>query len=338
MKIAVIGAGAIGSLVAGYLAKAKEDILLVGRSSQVQVLNTNGLRIQGVRGSECIRLRSALQIDQQCDLAIFTVKTQDLENAVKENQSFLDQKTLVMTTQNGVQADRILSRHLQQDQMISSIVMFGATYIRPGEVVFNFEGDWIVGRPQAANDARLESVAEVLKKAFPVVVSEDITGMKWLKLFVNFNNCLPALVGTTMQETFADLDFCRLSVMLLKEGLDIVQKAGIRMVSLPQFPVERILGLSAMPLDQAAGILQQTLTKLSREPLYGSILQSIIRRKPSEIDYINGEVVRLAQQNNTPVPLNRRVVELVHQVERSGKFLKIGEVKREFDLIHVGKE
>ncbi len=330
MKIAVIGAGAIGSLVAGYLAKAKEDILLVGRPLQVQALNTNGLRIQGVRGQECLPLRSAPQIDGKCDLAIFTVKTQDLENAVKENQSFLDKKTLIMTTQNGVQADRILSRHFEEDQMISSIVMFGATYIRPAEVVFNFEGDWIMGRPQAANDARLEGVAEVLKKAFPVVVSEDITGMKWLKLFVNFNNCLPALVGTPMQETFADLDFCRLSVLLLKEGLDIVQKAGIRMVSLPRFPVERILGLAAMPLDQAAGIIQQTLTKLSREPLYGSILQSIMRQKTSEIDYINGEVVRVAEEINLPAPLNRKVVELVHQVEREGHFFSPEEIKGEF--------
>ena len=334
MKIAVIGAGAIGSVVAGYLAKAGEDIVLVGRKDQVDAITQNGLTIKGVRGQETLKLKALTRLDRNYDLVIFAVKTQDIEDAYQHNAEFLEEG-LVMTAQNGVQADNLLSGHYDRDKVISSIVMFGATYIRPGEVTLNFEGDWIVGKPFAPNDPGVHKVAEILKKTFKVTVTGDITGMKWLKLFVNFNNCIPALVGTSMQETFADMDLCRLSILLLKEGVEIVRGAKVELTSLPEFPKERILGLAAMPVDQAAGIINKTLTTLSKEPLYGSILQSILRKKTSEIDFINGEVVQLANHLRIGAPLNERVVDLVHEVERTGKFLDKEMVKKEFNLVEA---
>ena len=332
MKIAVIGAGAIGSVVAGYLSKAGEDVLLVGRPSQVQKIQRDGLKVKGVRGTETIPLKTATGLDQEYDLVIFTVKTQDIEDAFAENHFHLGGKSLILTTQNGVQADNLLSVHFEREQLISSIVMFGATYTEPGEATFNFEGDWILGRPFMRNDQEIFRISEILKKAFSVVISDDIIGMKYLKLFVNFNNCLPALIGKSMQETFADMDFCRLSVLLLKEGMEIVQKVGVHLASLPKFPVDRIAGLSSMPVDQAAGIMNKTLTGLSKEPLYGSILQSILRNKTSEIDYINGEVVFLAKNAGLSAPLNYKVVDLVHQVEREKEFLNVEDVKKQFNL------
>ena len=81
-----------------------------------------------------------------------------------------------------------------------------------------------------------------------------------------------------------------------------------------------------MPIEQAAGIINKTLTSLSREPLYGSILQSIMRGEPSEIDFINGEVVQLANHLKIPATLNSKVVDMVHEVERTGKFFSVEEM------------
>ena len=332
MKIAIIGAGAIGSVVAAYLTKEGEDVVLVGREGQVDAINTQGLRVKGVRGEETIPCKALTKLDQEYDLVIFTTKTQDLEEAYQANNEYLE-NCRVLTTQNGVQADSILGFHFEREKMYSSIVMFGATYAQPGEVVFNFEGNWIIGKPYQPIEPKVHEIANVLQKSFSVVVSPDIVGMKWLKLFVNFNNCLPALIGKSMQETFADMDFCKLSVMLLKEGLDIVQKANIKIISLPNFPSDRIFGLAAMPIDQAAGILHKTLTGLSEEPLYGSILQSILRKRKSEIEFINGEVTHMARQMHIKSPLNDKVVDLVHGVEKEGHFLPPEEVKKEFQQI-----
>lgn len=331
MKVAVIGAGAIGSLAAGYLAKAGEDIHLIGHPDQVDAIRKSGLTIKSPTGIETVPLKVSPRLDQRYDLVIFAVKTQDLEQAYQENSEFLEDG-LVMTSQNGVQADNILSSHFEKEQIISSIVMFGSTYIKPGEITFNFPGDWIVGKPFGPNDSAVENVVQVLQKGFPVVVSANIMGMKWLKLFVNFNNCLPALIGKSMQETFADMDFCKLSVMLLKEGFSIVQDAGVKLESLPSFPVDRIEGLANMPVAQGAAIIHKTLTGLSQEPLYGSILQSIMRGRISEIDYINGEVVHLGRNIRKEALLNHKVVEMVHKVEQTGQFFDSKEIKKAFHL------
>ncbi len=331
MKIAVVGAGAIGSVVAAGLFKSGQDILLTGREDQVAVIKKNGLNIKRIDGCEIFHLPVAQRLDREFDLVIFATKTQDIEEAYAQNARFLE-NPLVLATQNGVQADNILSPHFLPQQVISSIVMFGATYVKPGEVTYNFPGDWIIGKRFVMNDSKVHEIAEILKKSFSVEVTDNILGMKWLKLFVNFNNCIPALIGKSMQETFADMDFCRLSVLLLKEALPIVQDANIKLVSLPRFSVERVVGLAAMPLEQGAGIIHKTLTGLSKEPLYGSILQSILRGKVSEIDFINGEVVAVASAMRQDAPLNRKVVRMVHTVEETGKFFSPDEVKREFSL------
>lgn len=330
-NIAIIGSGAIGSVVGGLLTKAGKDVLLVGRPDHVTAINKHGLKIKGVGGEQNIKVRAATTLDQEYDLVIFCAKTPDLEEAYQSNHKFLDH-SLVLTSQNGVQADTLLGFHFEPNNMFSSIVMFGATYTTPGEVVYNFPGDWIIGKPYTLIEPRVEEIAAELRSAFPITISHNITGMKWLKIFVNFNNCIPALLGKPMQETYADMDMCRLSVMLLKEGVDWVQAAGVELVSLPNFPAERVLGMAAMPLDQAAGIINKTLTNLSKEPLYGSILQSIMRGKVSEIDFINGEIVFLADGLKGQAPLNLKMLDLVHQVERSGKFFKVEEVKKEFGL------
>ncbi len=333
MKIAIIGAGAIGSVVAGYLTKAGISVLLVGRRDQVEAIRQQGLKIKKFDGTEdLISVPVATELDREYDLTIFSVKTQDMEAAYQQNYECLPPLANILSIQNGVQADNILSSHFEPEKIISSIVMFGATYIQPGEVTLNFPGDWIIGKPFSANGTKVTDVEEVLSQAFSVYVTGEIVGMKWLKLFVNFNNCLPALVGKSMQETFSDMELCKLSVMLLREGVDVVENAGIELVSLPKFPVEKIKGLSSLPIDQAAGIIHKTLTTLSQEPLYGSILQSIMRKKQSEIDFINGEVALLASHTGKKSPLNRKVVDLVHRVEQGGKFFTPQEVKKEFSL------
>ncbi len=332
MKIAVIGAGAIGSIIAAYLYKSGEDVTLIGRDSQVNVINEKGLLIKGIRGQETFKVPALTRLDKEYDLVIFSMKTQDVEEAYSMNHEFLE-NCFILTAQNGVQSDNLISVHVDKENIISSIVMFGATYVRDGEITFNFEGDWIVGKPYVLNDFNVHEIAEIFKKSFPVIVSDEIIGMKYLKLFVNFNNCIPALVGKSMQETFADMDLCRLSIMLLKEGVTTVQKASIQLVSLPNFPVERIYGLISMPEDQAANIINKTLTTLSQEPLYGSILQSIMRKKKSEVEFINGEIDVLSKQTGRKAPLNRKIVDLVNRVEQTGKFLSFEEVKKEFNLI-----
>jgi 2-dehydropantoate 2-reductase len=325
MKIAVIGAGAIGGLVAGYLKDKGVDIILIGHKDSVEAIKEQGLCISGVRGDFKIRVEIFEKLNEKVDLIILAVKTQDIEKAIEENQKYF-KNTLVLTTQNGVRADELAAKYIGKENIILSIVMFGSTYLEPAKLVHNFEGKWILGKPSGADDAGVEKIADILCKAFSVETTNEITGMKWLKVFVNANNCIPAIVGKSMQECFANLNLCEISIGIWQEGLGAVNKAGIKLVSLPDFAVERITKLTSLPQPQAAKIFSGIMVNLSKEPLYGSILQSIKRNRPSEIDYINGAFVELARNHSYHTPLNKKLVELVHRVEKEKKFLSLEEL------------
>jgi 2-dehydropantoate 2-reductase len=144
--------------------------------------------------------------------------------------------------------------------------------------------------------------------------------MKYLKLFVNANHCIPAVLGLSIQETFSDQAICRLGIGVWREGLEVVSRLGITLSTLPGFPVDNFWKLTTLPLSESAAIFSRISTGFSSTPLYGSILQSIMRGRPTEIDYINGFIVELAEQNSLQAPLNKRLVAMVHEVERSGRF------------------
>jgi 2-dehydropantoate 2-reductase len=325
MKVAVIGAGAIGGLVAGYLTDKGEEVLLVPPPEHVDAIAKTGLTIEGVRGKLCVRLPVKGQLDERTDLVILATKILDLEKSMTQNIAYLKDVPLI-SVQNGVRAERIIADCLGAQRLFPSIVMFGATYLAPGKIVHNFEGDWIVGQAKAGPNEMLHGITKVTSKIFPSPESGDMGGMKWLKLFINANNCLPAIVGKSIQETFCHIPLCKISVRIWQEGLDLVTKANIALSSLPTFPVERLSHLVSMPLDEAAKIFSTIMLNLSKEPLYGSILQSIHRKRPSEIDYINGEFVNLAVSVGQKAPLNERLVQMVHDVERDGKFLSQDEL------------
>lgn len=319
MKIAVIGAGAIGNLIAAYLKKENEDVTLIGHTDSVKAIKASGLKVKGIRGNIEVNIDIEEKLSFEPDLAIFATKTQDLEKALRENSSFL-KKPLILTTQNGVCADNIVSRFLEKDRITSGIVMFGSTYLEPGLVVHNFEGPLIIGSAFGNSGDNEVSISGLLNKVFPVIVVDNIKGMKYTKIFVNSNNCISAILGLSMQQAFSDPEISRISINIWREGLDIVLKSKIQLESLPDFPIERIEKLTSMPSLEAAKIFSGIMTNLSKEPVYGSILQSIKRGRVSEIDYINGEFLNLAKQNNLEAPLNEKLVNMVHAVERSGKF------------------
>lgn len=331
MRITIIGAGAIGTLVAGYLADKDEKVILVAHPEQKTAIAKNGLTIEGVRGRLNIKLPVKSKLDEQVDLVILATKTQDLEKAIAENLDYL-RDTRLLTIQNGTRAEELIAQKFGQESLLASIVMFAATYLAPGRVVHNFEGDWILGRINSGQKEDLDEVRQITSKIFPSPLSEDIMGMKWLKLFLNANNCLPAILGKSMQETFANLSICKISLGIWQEGWKLANLAKVKLASLPDFPLERLDRLISLPLEQSAQIFSNIMTNLSKQPLYGSILQSIKRKRTSEIDYINGEFVRLAQNIGHKAALNEKLVQMVHSVEDNQRFFS------EEELINQTKE
>ena len=329
-RIAVIGAGAIGSALGALLHRAGQNVVLITRPAHVAAIRQNGLQVDGDMGNFNAPVEATQALDFRPDLALLTVKAQDVVAAVKANQGFLS-NVPVVTFQNGIRGDQLVASILPRQQILSAVVLTHVTYLLPGKVTVVYRGKLILGRPFGERDGKLEDVARLLNQAVPTRVADNIQGAHWLKLIVNLNNALPAITNQTMNQVYADAFLRNLAVGLMREGLRVIDRASIRLESLPEVSVALTRLVNWMPSGIAGHIAAAKVRQLTTEwPLWGSTLQSIQRGRPTEIDYLNGEIVELGKRYGEATPLNAKIVELVHQVERTGQFLTVEEITRAF--------
>ncbi len=320
-RIAIIGAGAIGCTLGALLSRAGQAVALIGRSPQVEVIRRKGLQVEGVLGTFTVQVATAETLDFQPDIAFLTVKTQDVVAAVQANLRFLA-NALVVTFQNGVRSDELVSTLIPVAQIISAVVTISASYLTPGIVTVLYPGSLVIGRPFTPVDDSVKAVAAILHRVAPTRVSTNIRGARWLKLIINLNNALPALTNMSLAQIYRDPYMRQLGVQVMREGLRIAQGAGIRLESLPDAPALLIQLLGRFPVSLAGRMLARSAQRLERQqPVFGSTHQSLRRGRPTEIDYLNGEIVRVGEQLKIPTPFNARIVDLVHQVEQTGEFL-----------------
>ena len=329
-RIAVIGAGAVGSALGALLHRAGENVVLIARPAHIAAICQHGLQVDGDTGDFIAPVEAAEALNFRPDLALLTVKTQDVIAAVKANQAFLNDVPVV-TFQNGLRSDELVASILPREQILSAVVLMHVTYLLPGKVTVVYRGELMLGRPFGRRDAQLENIAHVLNHAVPTRVTDNIQGAHWLKLIVNLNNALPAITNLTMSQVYRNTFLRSLAVGLMREGLRVVRRANIRLESLPEVSVGLTRLINWMPSGIAGRIAAVKVRRLTTVwPLWGSTLQSIQRGHPTEIDYLNGEIVVLGKRCGEATPLNWRIVELVHQVERTGKFLSADEIRQAF--------
>ena len=317
MNVAVVGAGAVGSLVGGLLAEQGHDVTLVGRRSHVRAIQREGLRLGGVLGDRVIRPRAREVLEQKPDLAIFATKTQNLEEACRRTAPLLGRRP-VITMQNGVRSDGIARRFFAPEQIVGCVVFSVATFLEPGHIDCQLRGWLTAGDPFVPQPARLRHLGTILRAALPVRLARDISATRWTKLIGNLNNALPAATGLPLQEIYAS----RLPLRLMREGLETLSIAGIH--------TDR--SLQGLALNLGARFPEPFLiaifralarTRLGKIPMYGSTWQSVMRGSATEVDYLNGEIVALGAKVSHPTPYNARVVQVVHEVEESGSFYPI---------------
>jgi 2-dehydropantoate 2-reductase len=320
-----------------FLNRAGYGVTLIGRPDHVAAIRNNGLKIKGLPGNFTAHVDANEHLDFRPDLALLTVKTQDVLSALQSNLNFLTDVPL-LTLQNGIQSDKLVESLVPSRQIISVVVMINSSYLAPGEVTLAYLGGLVIGRPFGLRDAEVERVAKILNLAVPTRISDNIAGAHWLKLIINLNNALPALTNLMLSRVFADPYLGNLAIRMMREGMHVTKQSGIKLESLPDVSVASARLIALLPVRIAAGIFAAKTRRMEKErPLINSTLQSILRRSPTEIEYLNGEIVRLGNQLGIPTPLNAKIVELIHQVERTGKFLSADGIRRELSYsgIHI---
>jgi len=326
-RIAIIGAGAVGSMFGALLGRAGQDVILIGRPEQVAAIHKGGLQVDGALGTFTVQVPVAEQLDFRPDLVLLAVKTQDVSSAVQANRRHLVDVPLV-TLQNGVRSDDLVAGVVPPQQVVSAVAFVIATYLTPGSVTIVTPGSLAIGHPFAAHKPITPMVASILNQAIPTRISTNILGAHWLKLLINVNNALPAITNRTLQEIYAESYLSQLVIRLLREGLAVVQRAGIRLESLPNISVILVRLLGKLPVRLAARLTAAKVRRTASDvPILGSTLQSLRRHRPTEIEYLNGEIVRLGTETGVPTPLNAMVVAMVHQVEHQGRFFGVNAIR-----------
>lgn len=345
MNIAIVGAGAIGCFLAARLSDAGHDVTLVARPGQAEALNRDGLALRDRHGHVTrYRPRAAVAAPEDAQLVLLAVKTQDVAEACRALAPRLHGAPVV-ALQNGVQGDHIAAEILGGAAVLGAVVLCAVEYLRAGEVSVQFAGWLVLGETTGPATARTRAVAATLRDALPVYLSADLAGVRWSKLIFNLNNALCAATNLPLAALTQQPLGRLLSVAVMKEGHAVARAAGLRLDhglygltprALRQDPNAALVALLqgtlsallvALPERAARGVLgAMGRAQARRAPMYFSTWQSIARGRPSEIEYLNGEIARLGARVGLPTPYNTRLVAAVHAVEATRRFVTLEEL------------
>lgn len=296
-QVAVMGAGAVGCYYGGMLARAGHAVTLIARPQHVQAVLQSGLRMQTRSFDEQVRLGASTdaQAVRGADLVLFCVKSSDTETAGAQMRPFLRPDALVLTLQNGVDnADR-LRAVLPATQAVAATVVYVATEMAgDGHLRHHGRGELVIEPAPGSAEAARDFVAA----GVPVQVSDDVRGALWSKLVLNCAyNAVSAIAQQPYGQTVRGVGIREVMRDVVAECLAVAQAEG---VVLPEGLQSSVDGLAASMPTQ-----------------FSSTAQDLARGKRSEIDFLNGLVVRRGEALGIPTPANRVLWALVKLLEES---------------------
>jgi 2-dehydropantoate 2-reductase len=295
MKVAVMGAGAVGCYFGGMLARAGHDVSFVARPQHVEAIRANGLRMQTKTFDEQVRVNAVTEPGgaRDADLVLFCVKSMDTEAAGRQIRPTLRPDTLVLCLQNGVDNAERLRTVLPEHEVAAAVVYVATEMAGPGHLKHHGRGELVIEPARAA-----DSVAQAFAAAgVPTEISANVRGALWLKLILNSAyNAISAIAQKPYGES--------------------VKGEGIRDVM--RDVVDECLAVAQADGVQVPGDAHAATRKLveSMPAQYSSTAQDLARGKPTEIDFLNGYVVRRGQALGIPTPANRVLWALVKLLEK----------------------
>lgn len=304
MKIVIVGPGAMGCLFAAFLSKTKEEIWLLDKDKErAAKINEQGIEIEGVSGQWQARVKATADVKEigaEVNLLIVCVKAYDTKTAITQAKSLLSAETSVLTLQNGIGNIEILSEIVGADKVIGGVTNLGATLLGNGSIRHAGKGETVIGRIDGKIPVALRSIREVFNKVgLETRISRDIKGLLWSKLLINVG--INALTAITRLNNGRLVEF-EGTRKILRDAVTEAIKVAKR---------KRIKLIYDDPLAKVEAVCEATSGNVS------SMLQDVLKKKHTEIDFINGVIVRQAQELGIPCPTNSILLDLVKTIESS---------------------
>jgi 2-dehydropantoate 2-reductase len=290
-QVAVMGAGAVGCYYGAMLARAGHAVTMVGRAEHVAAMQRSGLRLQTAVSDQQIPVAASTEpaAIRGARLVLFSVKSTDTEAAGKAMAPYLERDAAIVTLQNGVDNAERLAATLGRE-VIPAVVYVAVEMAGPGHVRHHGRGELVIG----GNEAILTAFVAA---GVPVEMSDNVAGALWAKLIVNCAyNALSAIT---------QLPYGRL-----------VQSAGVPEIM--RDVVDECLALARASGVSVPADMHETVRRIAQTMpgQFSSTAQDLARKKRTEIDHLNGYVVRKGEALAVPTPVNRTLLALVQALER----------------------
>ncbi|MBV7333186.1 2-dehydropantoate 2-reductase [Chloroflexi bacterium TSY] len=335
LNILVVGAGAIGCFIGGKLAQCGHRITLVGRSSLVNaVQNQKGLRLENVTQSIMVEkiqvadsiMNALAQSHDATDLVILTVKSYDtattLDELIDAYQDANVQAPTVLSLQNGVGNEEIIASKLSPARVIAGIIMTPVTVPKPGVVVVEKPDDHIglsVWHPAVAQ-ALFNTIHNALDEAgFSVSLYEDPKSLKWTKLLMNMiGNASSAIMSVPPAEVFAEPQLANMEIDAWREALLVMRKSNIAPINIGNYSFGIFAPLiRTLPKILLRPILQNQIIRARGSKMPSLYLDLNAGKSKSEIQWLNGAVVRQGKSLGIQTPINAMLTDTLQDlVER----------------------
>jgi len=313
MKIVIVGPGAMGCLFAGNFAKSGQEVWVLDKYPQrAEKIKQNGISLEGLSNAHNVKVNVTTKIEdiKKPDLIVICVKSYDTEAAVKLIKPLVGETTYVLTLQNGLGNIDAIAEIAGENNVIAGVTSHGSTLLSDGHAKHCGKGETVIGRWQASGKRQakqwkiprraLEDIADVLKNAgFATKVSDKIKDILWSKLIINVGiNALTAITRLNNGQ------------MLENEGAKQIMKQAVLEAS--KIARRKKISLDySDPLKKVESVCNQTALNMS------SMLQDVLKKKKTEVDFINGAIVREGEDLEIPTPVNSVLADLVKTIELS---------------------
>ena len=319
MRAAIYGAGSLGTILGAFISKAGGKIELINRNkAHVEALKKSGAKVTGTLNfTQKVDAYTVDEMSGIYDIIFLMTKQQHNAEVVAFLKGFLAPEGVIVTLQNGL-PELEISNIVGEDRVLGCTVAWGATMLEPGVCELTSEPDSLtfsLGSISKKKNVHFDEVKSLLEMMGPVEVDENFIGTRWSKLLINASfSGMSAVLGCTFGEAAGDRNSRKIVQALIKECIDVCDRAGIKIEPIQGKDVVKLLDYHG-PVKKAISFAIIPLAIRKHALLKASMLQDIEHGKKTEVDAINGVVSAYGRKTGVPTPMNDKVVEIIHGIE-----------------------
>ncbi|MBC7416327.1 MAG: 2-dehydropantoate 2-reductase [Herminiimonas sp.] len=319
MKIAILGAGSVGTYVGGALLARGADLILIGRARMQSRLNEFGLTLTDLAGVNIVHPPGSVPYAQDpvamadAGLILVTVKSADTDSAAALIAAHAAPGALVVSLQNGVGNAQRLRAALPNHTVLAGMVPFNVVQLDANRLHRGTAGEIMI----EISSAIAPWLPAFAAAGLPLLQQADFDSIQWGKLLINLNNAVNALSGIPLQREFSQRGFRRCLAALIDEGRTVLEAAGIHPAKVVKLG-PRMLPLVLRLPDGLFRRIAAPMLRIDPEAR-SSMWEDLEAGRRTEIDYLNGAVVALAASIGRKAPFNERIVTLIRAAEQGAR-------------------